>query len=63
MNPVFNAARDAHELGWLGTSMTVLFFLFFAGWVVWTYRPSAKAQLEALGRIPLDDEPSRGGEA
>lgn len=59
MNPIFRAAADATTMGWLLADMTVVFFLFFAGWAWYAYRPGNRDLMEAAARMPLDD----GGEA
>jgi cbb3-type cytochrome oxidase subunit 3 len=59
MNPIYRTAAASHELGFLGASMTALFFLTFVWWTWWAFRPANKAHLENCGRMPLDD----GGEA
>ncbi|MBW1880099.1 MAG: cbb3-type cytochrome c oxidase subunit 3 [Deltaproteobacteria bacterium] len=56
MNPVFQAAAEANDLGWLMGVTTILFILSFLGWVWWAYSPSRKAHFEEAGRIPFDDE-------
>ncbi len=61
MNPVFKAAADTAQMGWLMGFMTLVFLGIFAAWTWWAYRPANAARWEAAGRIPLDDAP--GGEA
>ncbi len=56
MNEVTRTAAASHTLQYLGTTMTVAFFLFFVGWVVWAYWPSNRAHLDLMARIPLDDD-------
>lgn len=56
MNPVFKAASEAAELGWLMGGMTVFFLLFFTGWALWAYAPSNREHLESCGRLPLEEE-------
>lgn len=56
MNPIFHAAKDAHDLGGLGAAMTVAFFVCFLGWTWWAYRPAHREQMEAYGRIPLEED-------
>ena len=59
MNPVLQQAADAVTLGWVLAVMTVVFVVFFLGWVWWAYRPANKPKFEAMARLPLDD----GGDA
>ena len=56
MNEVTHVAAASHTLEWLGTTMTVAFFAFFVGWIVWAWWPSNRARLDAMARIPLDDD-------
>jgi cbb3-type cytochrome oxidase subunit 3 len=60
VNPVFKAAADAAEGGWLMGVMTAVFLAFFMGWVWWVFRARNKARLEAAARMPFDDDD--GGE-
>jgi cbb3-type cytochrome oxidase subunit 3 len=34
----------------------VLFMIAFVGIVIWTFAPSRRNELDATGRLPLDDE-------
>lgn len=36
----------------------VLFMLAFLGIVIAVFRPSAKREMDAAGRLPLDDDPT-----
>jgi cbb3-type cytochrome oxidase subunit 3 len=63
MNPLFEAAKAGLTQGWLMALMTVIFFVFFSGWVLWAWWPSNRKNLEAAARIPLDDGLPQGGEA
>lgn len=56
MNVVTRTAAASHSLEWIGSGMTVVFFAIFVGWIVWAWWPSNRAQLDAFGRIPLDDD-------
>ncbi len=40
---------------------TVWFFLVFLGVITWTLWPGRRRELEARGRIPLDDDQPQGG--
>lgn len=55
MNPVFSAASDAAQYGWLMGLMTVVFLAFFAGWTWWAWRPRNRANMEAAANLPFDD--------
>jgi cytochrome c oxidase cbb3-type subunit 4 len=48
-------AATTTDLGWLMGVMTVLFLLFFAGWVWWAFAPRNRARHEAASMIPFDD--------
>lgn len=56
MNVVTYTAAQSHSLTWLGSVMTVSFFAFFVAWVVWAWWPSNRAYLDAMARIPLEDD-------
>jgi len=55
MNTLTRAASEGVEMGWLLGVMTVVFLVFFVGWVVWAYSPKRKEQLEEAGRLPFMD--------
>lgn len=61
MNPIFKAASDSAQLGWVMGATTIMFIAFFAVWTWWAYRPANAAKWEAAGMIPLDD--TAGGDA
>lgn len=56
MNPLFKAAAEAAELGWLMGVMTVVFLAFFGLWAWWAFRPSNKARMEEAARMPFSDQ-------
>jgi cbb3-type cytochrome oxidase subunit 3 len=56
MSQLFDPGTD---LSWLGSLLTTTFMLTFLAWVWWAYAPSRRAQHEATGRMPLDEEASR----
>lgn len=59
MNPVLRAAAEAITVGWVLGFMTIVFIVFFLGWVWYVYRPSNKARFEEMARLPFED----GGDA
>jgi cbb3-type cytochrome oxidase subunit 3 len=63
MNPLIEAARDGMTQGWLMGGMTVAFFSFFSGWVLWAWAPSNAKTMEAAAAMPLDDGPPARGDA
>jgi len=56
LNPVFQAASENTDMGWLLGLNTVFFLTAFVGWIWWVYRPDHTAALEAAGMIPLLEE-------
>jgi len=60
MNPLREAAVDAVSGGWIMAVMTVLFLVFFLGWVAWAYAARNREAFEEAARLPLttaeDDE-------
>lgn len=44
------------ELGTLMAWMTVVFTVTMVGWIVWTWLPSRREELEAASRMPFDEE-------
>lgn len=59
MNPVFSAASQAAQLGWVMGLTTLLFMTCFVGWTVWAWRPSKRADMEAAAHLPFDDGAAR----
>ena len=59
MNPIYHAASESTTMGWLLADMTVVFFIFVAGWAFYAYRPANRELMDMAARMPLDD----GGEA
>ena len=55
MNPIYRAAAEATELGWLMGGTTLLFVACFIGWTLWAWSPRNRELMEAAGRIPLDE--------
>ena len=56
MNPVFRAAAETAQYGWVMGVMTALFFAFFVGWIVWAWAPSNSKFMEEAARLPLEDD-------
>lgn len=56
LNPVFQAAANNTELGWLMGMTTVCFVACFLGWTWWAMRPANREHWEAIGRLPLEDD-------
>ena len=57
MDPVFHAAAEANQLGWLMGFTTLLFMGSFGVWVWWAFAPAHRAFLEEASRLPFDDDP------
>lgn len=55
MNPVFHAAGQTADLGWLMGVMTVVFIGFFIAWTLWAWAPSNREAMEAAARLPLEE--------
>ncbi len=56
MNPVFRAAAESIELGWLMGGMTAFFILFFTGWVLWAWAPFNREAMERMANLPLEED-------
>ncbi len=56
MNPVFRAAADSAQLGWLMGAMTIGFLLVFVGWTAWVLHPANRQRMEQAALMPLEDE-------
>ena len=61
LNPVFQAAAERTELGWLLGATTLFFLLAFVAWTVWVMSPTNRDRMEAWGRLPLEDDLELGG--
>ena len=53
MNPLRQAAVESVSGAWIMALMTVLFLIFFLGWVVWAYAGRNRAAFEEAARLPL----------
>lgn len=62
LNPLFQAAAENSDMGWLLGLMTLFFMVSFAGWLWYAMNPASRERWEAAGRMPFDDGNS-GGEA
>lgn len=51
---------DTSALGWVGSAMTVLFTITFAGWAFWAWAPWNRANMEAAARLPFEDDLGSG---
>ena len=60
MNPVYKAAAETTQSGGLLGLTTLLFLGTFIGWVLWAYWPSNRGQMDAYGRLPLEDDEEVG---
>jgi cbb3-type cytochrome oxidase subunit 3 len=56
MSQLTTAVGQASDGGMLMGVMTIVFFAFFVGWVVWAWSPALRSQMDAASRMPLDDE-------
>lgn len=65
MNPVLHEIAGTTTGGWIAGLMTAIFLFFFTAWALWAWWPSNRDRLQALGRMPLDDDRDQpvGGEA
>lgn len=44
------------SLGSLMGAMTVVFMAVMTAWIVWTWLPSRKPLLDAIARLPLEED-------
>jgi cbb3-type cytochrome oxidase subunit 3 len=56
MNPVFRAAAEANQLGWLTGIACIMFFVMFALLVAWWLLPGSREQAEAAARMPFNED-------
>ena len=59
MNPLLQEAAGSVELGWVLSTMTVVFFAIFVGWIWYAWSPRNRRLMEEAAQMPLND----GGEA
>lgn len=43
-------------MGWTMGVMTIVFLSAMIGWTVWTWLPSRRLELEAMSRLPLEED-------
>ena len=55
MNPVFKAAAESSEHGWLMGLMTLFFFAIYMAWVYWAWAPWNKKNMEDASLLPFED--------
>jgi cbb3-type cytochrome oxidase subunit 3 len=55
MNPVFRAAAETAQLGWVMGILTALFLACFVGWAWWAYSSRNRQLMEQASRMPLTD--------
>jgi cbb3-type cytochrome oxidase subunit 3 len=55
VNQILQAAAEQVRLGWVLGVMTVVFFAWFIGGIVWTFLPRNRARFEEAARMPLTD--------
>lgn len=55
MNPLFAEAAGTVQGTWVMGLMTLVFLVFFVGWVLWAYNPSRKAYLEEVAKMPFNE--------
>ena len=58
MNPLLQEAAGSVELGWVLSTMTVVFFAIFLGWIWYAWSPGNRPLMEEAAQMPLND----GGE-
>lgn len=59
MNPLLQEAAGSVQLVWVLSTMTVVFFAIFLGWIWYAWSPRNRRLMEEAARMPLND----GGEA
>ncbi|HKJ02288.1 MAG TPA: cbb3-type cytochrome c oxidase subunit 3 [Longimicrobiales bacterium] len=59
MNPLLREAAASVELAWVLSTMTVVFFAIFVGWIWYAWSPRNRRLMEEAAHMPLND----GGEA
>jgi cbb3-type cytochrome oxidase subunit 3 len=59
MNPLLQEAAGSVALVWVLSTMTVVFFAIFLGWIWYAWSPGNRPLMEEAARMPLND----GGEA
>ena len=52
---VLKEGASMAQLGWLMGAMTVVFMAAMVGWIVWTWWPSRKGELDEAARMPLEE--------
>jgi cbb3-type cytochrome oxidase subunit 3 len=57
VNHVLEAAAATAGLGSLLGVMTAIFLVSFAGWTLWAYHPSRRAEMDANANLPFEDDP------
>ncbi len=56
MNPVYQAAQESIEGGWIMGVMTLVFLAFFLFWTFWAWAPANRQKMLDAARMPLDEE-------
>ena len=55
MNPVFHAAAQSAQLGWVMGVMTAVFLGVFLAWAWYAWNPANKAMMNEMAAMPLSD--------
>jgi cbb3-type cytochrome oxidase subunit 3 len=53
MNPLRQAAAEVVSGTWIMGLLTILFLVFFVGWVIWAFAKRNRAAFEEASRLPL----------
>lgn len=53
---VLKEGAAAADMGTLMGAMTLVFLVMMTGWIVWTWWPSRRAELEATAQMPLEED-------
>jgi cbb3-type cytochrome oxidase subunit 3 len=55
VNPVFRAAAESAQLGWVMGVMTVVFLGVFLAWTWYAWNPDNKQLMQDMAAMPLND--------
>jgi cbb3-type cytochrome oxidase subunit 3 len=55
VNPVFRAAAESAQLGWVMGLMTVVFLGVFLAWTWYAWNPANKQLMQDMAAMPLND--------
>jgi cbb3-type cytochrome oxidase subunit 3 len=55
MNPLFHAAAQSAQFGWVMGVMTVVFIAVFLAWTWYAWAPSNRQLMRDMAAMPLND--------